>query len=481
MTHPSAYRDETTSEQGGLDEAERRIENWNYVTFVVQGIVASTSKAIGSPRLLLPYLYVATGAPVFLAGALMPLVSVSRLIGQVLSAPFVSAARTRKWFLFGGWMTTAVGLLAAGLGARIPVHWIVMVIFILASLAMGFTKGVNGLAFNDLMSLNLSKARRNSGIFLMSAAGGAVTIAVTWFTHRLSSGQNTVEHDINLALAGALMTALAGVTIVFFRETKVPPRASRAPGKEPKRSMLSRLRKLREVLRFPWFRRYLWMRVLTATVVVAMPFYAVHGATHHAHKNASGLSAFVIATSVAVIICGPLWQWLGKRSQRFSMALGSGLVGIGGVWALTIDEVTSLQTVAAHAFVFALAAAGIQAVNGSRMLYLIDAAPKEELTYYVAVSNTLSAVLALVVGSFFGYIAQIQGVQWPVLLVTVLNFMSAVYSMTLKEPSSGGDPDESSPQEGAAHPLSDALARPNARRRPRTNTESRRPRDDSNV
>ncbi|MEM7399813.1 MAG: MFS transporter [Pseudomonadota bacterium] len=455
MTSHPTQSDEETPGGGAHTSAEERVANWNYAVFVVQGIAASVSKAIGSPRLLLPYLYVATGAPVFLAGTLMPLVSVSRLVGQVVAAPVVSAARTRKWFLFAGWMTAAVGLAAAGLGARIPSHWVVMVIFAVGALAMGFAKGLNGLAFNDLMSLNLSKARRNSGIFLMSAAGGVVTITVTWLTHRLSSGTSTVDHDINLALVAAAITALAAIIIVFFRETKTPPRASlnhihrAAANGSSKPSVLSRLRKLRDVLQFRWFRRYLLMRVLTATVVVAMPFYAVHGATHHAHKNANGLSVFVIATSVAVIICGPMWQWLGKRSQRFSMALGSALVGVAGIWALTIDEVPSLQTVFAHSFVFALAAAGIQAVNGSRMLFLIDAAPKEELTYYVAVSNTVSATLALIVASLFGYIAQLQGVHWPVLLVTVLNFASAAYALSLKEPSSDEDPG-GTPAEAAA-------------------------------
>lgn len=405
--------------------------------------MANASKAIGSPRLLLPYLYVATGAPVFLAGALMPLVSVTRLIGQVVAAPLVSAAHTRKWFLFVGWMMTAAGLGAAALGALIPVHWLVMVVFVVGALAMGFAKGINGLAFNDLMSLNISKARRNSGIFLMSAAGGVVTIAATLFTHHLSSGTSTVSHYMNLAITAALITALAALLIVFFRETKTvrqSPSASavveEADGvREP--GFLKRFRKFREVMRYEWFRRYLLMRCLTATVIVAMPFYAVHGATHHAHSNAAGLSAFVIATSVAVIVFGPIWQRLGKQSQRLLMALGSALVGVAGLWAIVIDEVEPLQTVIAHSFVFALAAAGIQAVNGSRMLFLIDAAPKDELTYYVAVSNTTSAILSLIVASFFGYIAEFQGVIWPVIFVVVLNFISAAYALSLKESESG--------------------------------------------
>ncbi|MEM8843917.1 MAG: MFS transporter [Pseudomonadota bacterium] len=428
------------SDQVAELEARPRWDRWNYYVFVIQGIVAAASKSIGSSRLLLPYLYVATGAPVFLAGALMPIASGSRLISQVIAAPFISASRTRKWFLFGGWMAAAGGLAAAVIGSQLSTHWILMVVFISASIALGVAKGINGLAFNDLMSLNISRSRRNTGVFFMSAAGGAVTIGVTWFTHYLSSGENTLHHYMNLTISAAIVTASAALIILLFREINTSPQTpkdiatSYDPNHSPKPSIFARLRKFLDVLKYQWFRRYLYMRVLTTVVVLAMPFYAVHSATHHAHKDASGLSAFVIATSISVIICGPLWQQLGKHSQRYSMALGSAMTGAGGVWALIIDMTPDLQTVLAHSFVFALAAGGIQAVNGSRVLFLIDAAPKEELTYYVSASNTVSAVLALVLASFFGYIAQIQGPHWPVIMFFMLCFIAAAYSLSLKEP-----------------------------------------------
>ncbi|MEM7320521.1 MAG: hypothetical protein AAF408_16060, partial [Pseudomonadota bacterium] len=155
-----------------------QLENWNYRIFIIQGIMANASKRIGSAKLLMPYLYVATGAPVFLAGMLMPLVSGSRLVGQFVAAPIVNSASGRKWFLFWGWMATAFGLGAAGLSAHLSVHWLVMLIFVFAAVAMGFAKGMNALAFNDLLSFNFDKSRRNAGVFFMSAAAGVVTIGV---------------------------------------------------------------------------------------------------------------------------------------------------------------------------------------------------------------------------------------------------------------------------------------------------------------
>ncbi|MEM6582135.1 MAG: MFS transporter [Pseudomonadota bacterium] len=433
-TEPSSQVHE--SPHGQPEDTVKR----NYVIFVTQGVIVQASKKIGNANLLLPYLYVSTGAPVFLAGMLLPILAGSRLIGQYVGAPIMSAASTRRWFLVGGWGATAIALAVAALSASVPNHVIVMAIFVAVAVTMGATKGLNALAFNDLLARLFDRSRRNSGLFLMTAAGGAVTIAVSWLMHRISSGSNTLDHNVNLALGAAAVTGLAALLMMTFREPKDmavqhwQDASTDSTGKGAKPTVSARLKKFREVLQFQWFRSYLIMRCFTATVIVAMPFYAVHGATHHVGTNPGGLSAFVVATSVAVIIFGPIWKRISQRSQRYTLALGSFFVAGAGVWALTITEVTPTHSILAHCLVFALAAAGIQGVNASRMLFLIDASSEEELPYLVAVSTSVAAVLQLILSSIFGYIAQLQGVHWPVILLVVLNIIAAGYSLSLNEP-----------------------------------------------
>lgn len=443
MPQDETLKDAPIADGETITPEQLQLERRNYKVFVIQGIMANASKRIGSAKLLLPYLYVATGAPVFLAGMLMPLVAISRLVGQFMAAPVINAAKTRKWFLFWGWMATAAGLAAAGLSAHLAIHWLVMVIFVLAALAMGFSKGMNALAFNDLLSFNIRKPGRNSGLFLMSAAAGVVTICVAWATHHFTSDTDKLDHYINLAFSAAAVTVVSGCIILLFKEKPAPSHNAAAIQAQSSRKarFIAGYARLISVLKFRWFRQYLIMRCLTTTVILAMPFYAVHGATHHADKHTAALSAFVIATSVAVIICGPFWRWLGQKSQRYTMAIGAGVVGLAGVWSIVIDQTSALQTVFAHSIVFAMAAAGIQAVNGSRMLFLIEAAPKSELTYFVTASNTVSAVFALILASGFGYIAEIQGVLWPVILVATLNMFAAIHALTLTNPHKAQDGD----------------------------------------
>ena len=70
----------------------RENNRWNYRVLLSQGVLLDLSQTLSSPRLVLPFLYLALGAPVFFAGMLIPIVQIARMIGQVVSAPFVSTA-----------------------------------------------------------------------------------------------------------------------------------------------------------------------------------------------------------------------------------------------------------------------------------------------------------------------------------------------------------------------------------------------------
>ena len=55
-------------------------EPWNYRVLLGQGTFVDIARQLASPQLVLPYLYMAAGAPVFFAGLLLPLVQFSKLI-----------------------------------------------------------------------------------------------------------------------------------------------------------------------------------------------------------------------------------------------------------------------------------------------------------------------------------------------------------------------------------------------------------------
>jgi hypothetical protein len=90
--------------------ASEKEEIWNYRAILGQGTVSDISYQLTSPKIFLPFLYMALGASVLFAGLIMPVVQVSNLISQMISAPLLVGPRLRKWYMILGIVTTAVAL-----------------------------------------------------------------------------------------------------------------------------------------------------------------------------------------------------------------------------------------------------------------------------------------------------------------------------------------------------------------------------------
>ena len=56
---------------------------WNFRVLLGQGVLLDVSQTLSSPRLVLPFLYISFGAPAIFAGLLIPIVQISRMIGQI--------------------------------------------------------------------------------------------------------------------------------------------------------------------------------------------------------------------------------------------------------------------------------------------------------------------------------------------------------------------------------------------------------------
>ncbi|MCG8545567.1 MAG: hypothetical protein MJE12_15315 [Alphaproteobacteria bacterium] len=78
------------------DEAPLAGEKWNYNVLLGQGTCVNAASTLASARLVIPFLYFAIGAPVFFAGLLLPVVQFARLVTQLVAAPVITTAKTRK-------------------------------------------------------------------------------------------------------------------------------------------------------------------------------------------------------------------------------------------------------------------------------------------------------------------------------------------------------------------------------------------------
>ncbi len=291
-------------------------ESWNYRVLLGQGTFVDIARQLASPQLVLPYLYMAAGAPVFFAGLLLPIVQVSKLISQVAFAPFLHAGVVRKWYMLLCFITAATALTIIGLAALYSTTVLLVVIFLLAGAMLGLGQGFSTLLHQDLLGRVLLPPARRTLLYTQTALGGLLALVVAWGSLHLLKTEDPLHSHLNLLWIGVIVTIFAGMLTITIREATSRP-AKLAAEADDEDSELGYWGKLshgfRLSARVPWFRRFLIARGLMLSVELAMPFYAIHAADHH-HQTTGSLNTFVIASSIGVIIGGPFWRLLSRSS-----------------------------------------------------------------------------------------------------------------------------------------------------------------------
>ena len=116
-------------------------DRWNFRILLGQGVLLDVSQSLSSPKLVLPFLYIALGAPILFAGLLIPIVQIARMIGQIASAPIIASTQICKWYLALGILTAAASLALIGLAENSQSVNFLMLIFLLVATIIGLGQG----------------------------------------------------------------------------------------------------------------------------------------------------------------------------------------------------------------------------------------------------------------------------------------------------------------------------------------------------
>ena len=233
---------------------------------------------------------------------------------------------------------------------------------------------------------------------------------------------------------GVAMTLLAAVAMSAVRE---PPKVEGAPEHpevaQARKSDLSGLRESFTIaLALPWFRRFLVARTLFLSIELAMPFYAIHAAIMHADKR-NGLSTFVIASCVGLVVGWLVWPRVAKRSIKLVLASSCVFACLAGLLALALARWPLLQSPHPYSVVIALVAFAAQGISTGRTVFLIGATDDGNRSYCIAVANVLTGVFAIVMAAALGVAAHVQDIRWPIWIMVLLNVGAALYVARLGE------------------------------------------------
>ncbi len=398
-----------------------------------QGTFVDFANNVGSPKFVLPFIYIASGAPVILAGLLLPTVQVSRIIGQIFSAPVISGARQRKLYWSIGLVCIGLSLGLVGVSAHLHENTTLIIFFGLAAVLVGVFQGLCRIAYQQLLGDLLNRENRSKVSFVHVAIGAALTIGVAWATIDLLTHENPLHGHVVLLWAGVIGCVASALVVTLIREPATE-RSQAIPG-EKDASAGGTLRKtvgaFKDASKLGWFRRVVVAWVMMLSIEFAMPFYAIHAASLHAEEHNS-LSLFVIAASLGVILSAPVWHWISKYSIKMVM-VGCCLVALaaaGYAIAVTVDP--SIHDRPHYAGVVFAIATATRGLTVARTLYLVQAVPGDQRPYFEAAARSVTGTIAIPLSVGLGVLAHIHSEVGSILVLGFLNALTILAVLRLR-------------------------------------------------
>lgn len=418
-------------------------ESWNFRTLLGQGIFTNVSYQLASARIVLPFIYIAVGAPAAFAGLILPIVQISSLVSFLVGAPLLGARWLRKWYIVMATITVAAAMAVVGLaaGASLADAWIVILFLVVAGV-VGIAQGLSGMAFKDLVARVVTEHRRSHLLFSQVGIAGILTILIALGTKRLVDHTDPLDEHLEMLWMGIVVMLLACVATVMVREfpaasggaaksrreTEAAPDPS-MPGLKPDDTLFGQFR---YVVKERWYRRYLVQRAFLLSVELATPFYALHAASQHVHTHGS-LSTFVISSSTALVVSGLFWRRVSEVSSRLVFRVAAIMAIFAGLIATATELEPALQSLWSHGAVFFLIVMASQGTSNARTLYLMAWTSDEDRPCFMAVSGLTIGTLGILVAFFFGALAHIQSAIWPVWCIIGINGLAFLYTWFLLE------------------------------------------------
>jgi MFS family permease len=375
---------------------------------------------LSSARLVLPWLMGVIGAPVWMVGLLVPIRESGALLPQLFVAGFIRLKPKRKGVWVAGGVLQALAALALALLALMGSGALGGALVLAALVCLSLARGLSSIATKDVMGKTIAKKRRGTLMgWSGSVAGGATLLAgavLIVFNDRPGE----------LALAILLSVAAAGWALNAFCASRISEADGAVEGGENAWDSIklgvSLLKEDRTFLHFNV------ARALLLSSALALPYIALLGQSQSG-TALGGLGFLVIVSGIAAMVASPVWGKRADASSRQVMrdaALGTAVCCLLGALLAWLPGAWT-QQIWPYAVIYGLLVIIHHGVRLGRKTYLMDMATQDNRALYVALSNTLTGILMLLVGGVLGAFAQWLGSS-ALLIVLAVTALGAMLS-----------------------------------------------------
>lgn len=380
-------------------------------------VFSKVADGLIDPKIVLPWIMGAAGAPQGLTAALVPVREAGSLLPQLGLARRVRAARRRWSFWSAG--AAGQGIAALGIaGAAVALEGWAAGLAILGLLGLlALARAVCSVSHKDALARTVEKTRRGRITGAASSVASAIVLGVA-AAFAVGLLPLTLPVVAGLVGLGGGLFILAALTFAGLDEP-ITERGQRERGM----SMAEMLAPLSEDAEF---RRFVIARALLTPTAYATPFFVMlSGAGETA--GIGSLGPMMIASALASILSAWIWGRLSDRSSRQTLVVaGAASAAVVAAAALMLALTGGIGRMAgAPLFVFA-AQIGYEGVRQGRKIHMTDMATDRARAVLTAVSNTaIGAVLLL--GAALGLLTGAVGIG-PVLGVLSVSCLAGAWA-----------------------------------------------------
>jgi MFS family permease len=411
--HETASSDAPAASVSTEEEVSRNLP-FNFGALLLHGLLGQTGfRLIQAPTFLPTFVSTLAGNN-RAAGFVRAIQSLGQFLSPLLAARTIEHRPKIKGLalLYGSVMRLQFLLLAL-IALFVPTEsalglvWLVMGIF-------GLALGMQGVAFQFIISKAVPAVRRGRLMGLRNAASGIVLLFVSGVGGYLVDRYGFPTGYGYTFLTGFVLTAVGLVAFGMVREPESEELRVSTP-------VFARIRDLPPLLREePLFRRFLWARLIGGAGRGALPFYILFVGSR---MEISGLLlgqltiAFVVSQSVAALG----WGIMADRTGFRAVFVASLFTWLGGTMLLAVPSLWAAYGV------FLLVGSGMSGFMLASQNLVLEFGSALDRPFRIATANSASEFVSML--AFLG--AALLSDAFPLPVVFVLASLSQVAALLL--------------------------------------------------
>jgi MFS family permease len=342
-------------------------------------------------------------APTFVPAYVFSLTGSKMAVGFALGAQFIGMAMSSVWgatlvehrprvmkvVLLVGWLMR-LQIFGLALSAfLLSGEWALIAVCV-SLMLFGFFNGIQGVAFNVLMSKIIPITKRGKLIGMRNFLGGLIAAGVAYLGGQYLVGKNVFGNGYaSTFMLSFILTSLGITALTYIREPDALSVRAKSTG------LRERLAEIPAMLRGdPNYRRFFFARALGALGTAAVPFYILHvGNFVDLSVNLGWFSlAFLLPPTASNLMWGKIADTKGYRLV-FLLSVG--------LWCLSTVLLIFSTTLPLLLLAFCGLGTGLAGYQLASSSFVLEFGEPHELPMLIAISDTASHVM-MVTGPLLG-------------------------------------------------------------------------------